>query len=68
MKADDPRIHFRKIEVEVAYTFAVRAAVEPMALHEESPLTLFRQSPADLKKDIEAIIKRTCRLTMWYSV
>ncbi len=45
MRDDDPRIAFRELEVEVAYTFSSRASGELLAAHEEAAL---RNELADL--------------------
>ena len=50
MKDNDPRIHFRELEVEVAYTFSARAAAELMLKIEVDEPVFINQTPTELKK------------------
>lgn len=52
MTADDPRIHFRELEVETAFFFSAQAAGELMVELESSRLRLAYASPAELTRDI----------------
>jgi hypothetical protein len=53
MTEDGPRQYFRRLEVEVAYTFASQAAGELMAALEQAPVKLVYESPESLRQAIE---------------
>lgn len=56
MQEGDPRIHFRELEVEVAYTFSARAAAELMEVYESLGAAFFNQPTDNLKTHLTDMV------------